>query len=395
MSIRRDSSDPWADFAPDRLAVFVPAVMSAGLFFSLLTLVMDALRSRGRHFHARKVHLLGLGVAEGVLGEEGKLVSAPGLRSRLFYVVVAVALAGIAAYVLPGAWFNYHRPQGYVSNIAWLLTLSVLGSSLLAWVGVTAAAIAVTWPNPPLWTRPMITSTPLGMLAPRDSAGRVEPSRLWVETTLAGMATLLGILTIAVAQDTFSVFDRDVFETVAEWELNWSVKWLDEIGRTEVVLGIGLLIGISTLRCRVFATSYVASVLASLGAGNLLRNIVGRSRPPTTVIEDVTGSFPSGHVTQLALLAGLLPVAGYVLTRRRVPGRIFAAVVWFGVAAVAVRRVNIAAHWPTDALGGILLGTTAAAGARWVVAHRSWHDRCGNCVFHDHGADGHSHEEGR
>jgi len=70
------------------------------------------------------------------------------------------------------------------------------------------------------------------------------------------------------------------------------------------------------------------------------------------------GSFPSGHTSTAALLAGIWTLTN---TRRSVPVLAFVYVV-----LVAVSRMAVGVHWPTDVLAGLALGWTSAwLGLRW------------------------------
>ncbi|HEY7436554.1 MAG TPA: phosphatase PAP2 family protein [Methylomirabilota bacterium] len=93
--------------------------------------------------------------------------------------------------------------------------------------------------------------------------------------------------------------------------------------------------------------------------------LVGRPRP-----RGVNWGFPSGHVTAAATFTVILV---YVLSRERVSSAARATFVGLGVVlvgAVGFARVILNAHWPTDVLGGILLGAgCAAAGAWWDARH--------------------------
>jgi undecaprenyl-diphosphatase len=100
---------------------------------------------------------------------------------------------------------------------------------------------------------------------------------------------------------------------------------------------------------------------AALGVGQLVRFglsvAVGRVRPPRA---DWAGpasgyAFPSGHTTTATLAAGLLCLG--LVGMLRGPWRSVAvgvAIAW--AAAVGASRVYLGVHWPTDVLGGWLLG---------------------------------------
>ncbi|MGN6795257.1 MAG: phosphatase PAP2 family protein [Streptosporangiaceae bacterium] len=96
-----------------------------------------------------------------------------------------------------------------------------------------------------------------------------------------------------------------------------------------------------------------------------------RVRPPGSLVATTAASFPSGHavaasVTALAAVIALVPPGS-----RRIAWGLAAA---FFALAMALSRAYLGAHWLSDALAGLLLGTSCAllAASLADLAQRRW-----------------------
>jgi membrane-associated phospholipid phosphatase len=92
-------------------------------------------------------------------------------------------------------------------------------------------------------------------------------------------------------------------------------------------------------------------------ASYVVKAIVNRPRPLGTEVADIiaTASFPSGHIVRTTAALGFVVAA---LAWRRPVWRVpaLAATVLF-LLLLGVARVASGEHWPSDVLGGYLLGT--------------------------------------
>ncbi|MEU0087403.1 phosphatase PAP2 family protein [Streptomyces sp. NPDC006274] len=102
------------------------------------------------------------------------------------------------------------------------------------------------------------------------------------------------------------------------------------------------------------------AVVTAAGAGlqQAVKALVGRERPrwPDPVDAADYAAFPSGHAMSAVVTCGLLL---WLLRRRGVTGRAWAwcvALAGVCVAGVGFTRIYLGVHWPSDVVGGWLLG---------------------------------------
>lgn len=137
-------------------------------------------------------------------------------------------------------------------------------------------------------------------------------------------------------------------------------------------------------------TEAVMLLISSAGGAGLwfwLEQFVDRPRPSPELVRVMTdlqsGSFPSGHVLNLMGIFGfLIYLAIVLLADRRWRAVVIVALV-LPILLVGFARVYDGAHWPSDVLGGYLiggiwLGLTIQV-YRWVKARFGGADR-----LHDH-----------
>jgi membrane-associated phospholipid phosphatase len=197
-------------------------------------------------------------------------------------------------------------------------------------------------------------------------AGEADRAR-WREVALAAAA--FGVLTGIVASGALATIDRKILDFV---QLAGSA-WLDLVGSVIHILGtaevtgaIAVAVAIAWWRHRRQRWWVPLLIVAVVALEAVFKAIVPQPGPPEdlsrgTLLLPMLGdptpnSFPSGHVARVAFLAVAL----------RWP-RPLAAI---AILVMGLAKVYLGDHWPSDVIGGWLLGYVVAAGAAFRLRER-------------------------
>ena len=174
--------------------------------------------------------------------------------------------------------------------------------------------------------------------------------------TAVALALLLGVI-VGLRSSPYE-FDAEWLEELVEhrsplWDVPAYVMsflgggWF---GVFLVPIGVGVLFLV--LRKPWSALYFVLASALSAGIVQLLKSLFARARPEQILVAADFGSFPSGHVANAATVS----VALAILLQRRW--------VWFAAAPwtllMILSRTYLGAHWLSDTIGGLLLGSAVA-----------------------------------
>ncbi len=354
--------------------VFVPAVMGAGLVFSVATLLRDVVSRGSRGLRDRRARLRGEVLAARVVhGDRADISRAAGAATRRVLTFVGLVSCALGLYVAIGATGNFLRAEGYLSDIAWLWGASVTVSIAAIAFGAVCL-VAAARPSPPAWVWPTLLRTPLvGM----SSTAEPRNGRLLLAGSLALVAALTAFARWPRMIDSV---DERLADAIGAANTDWLTTAGDVLGSTELSVVVAVIVGLATLRCRRLAWVFVVSVALSLGVTTILREAVDRARPLGGVHAGSTDSFPSGHMVQATLLALLLPIAVYELSRSRPIARAAAAALAVAVAVVAFSSMAEQRHHPSDVLAGLAIAVAIATWARMTISAPGAHRRCTGCT---------------
>jgi undecaprenyl-diphosphatase len=180
-----------------------------------------------------------------------------------------------------------------------------------------------------------------------------HPTELAPETTVAAIGRLDTRVYDAVVQV------RDDVLTAVFKLFDWTGK-----GIVTIPLRIALLAVLLWRRRFAAGIAFALSWASSEIVVATLKPAFGRGRPPLPLVETVGLSFPSGHATAGAALGVAIALAFLRPGHRRR--------VWIGIAVLlafvmAFSRVYLGAHWLSDVVTGVLLGSVAAIGSFAIV----------------------------
>src|SRR5476651_1812226 len=184
----------------------------------------------------------------------------------------------------------------------------------------------------------------------------------WTLLSIAIVAALLFVtLTVLVAVHPAPFFfDRPIAVAVQTFNVGW-FGWFNSFVSDFsgfVGLGVGAAVIVLTFVLRRPATPLVAFSAIYAVVYNVVNIIIRRPRPTGlahTTSKLIGYSYPSGHVGFFFWLS----VLALALLARKLPRPLYIAC-WFLaavlVAASALSRIYVGAHWPSDVVGGLLVG---------------------------------------
>ena len=187
------------------------------------------------------------------------------------------------------------------------------------------------------------------------------------------LLALGGFLFIALAIPALA----DVVQTVDDWVHELAVdlendffvaaaEAFDLIGSTWVTAPIIVIVGIVLIALRRWhgLAFWVLAMTASQLLIGPIKNLYERERPPMSLVETTSFSFPSGHAVAGAAIAVSLVIVLVPAGPKRRNLEMLAAA--FAV-LMALSRVYLRAHWLSDATAGAALGVAVAIGAAALI----------------------------
>jgi undecaprenyl-diphosphatase len=203
-------------------------------------------------------------------------------------------------------------------------------------------------------------------------AGQPGPTaRRWLGPTALVVFALFAIDTLLVV--TNSLRSIDVPLTTFIQSINWGpvdlvLKPINATaGVWQVLLGVTAVVVLFVVERRAGWLMAIGSISSLLD--NVIKLAISRQRPPADlvhILNPTTGySFPSGHAVFFTWMSFMLAfsLAPRVNPRLRPVLWIFAGVV---ILLTCIARVWDGVHWPSDVIGGVLLGLGWSAFVLWL-----------------------------
>jgi membrane-associated phospholipid phosphatase len=204
-------------------------------------------------------------------------------------------------------------------------------------------------------------------------AGEPETAaRRWLGPTALAMFALFALDTYLVAAGALTgLFDVPI--TTFVQSVNWgpTAYALELInaaaGYWQVLLGLVAVAALFIYERRAGWLMLIGSISSVLD--NVIKQVISRQRPPADLVHILVPasgfSYPSGHAVFFTWMSFMLAVS--VAPRTKPVVRPF---LWLGavlvIALTCLARVWAGDHWPSDVLGGVLLGAGWSAFVLWL-----------------------------
>jgi undecaprenyl-diphosphatase len=195
-----------------------------------------------------------------------------------------------------------------------------------------------------------------------------HPTRHWRALSLGGAALFLGLGVLVFAIGLLPG-DTTLYEEVMARRtpaVRAFFSWVNIFGSWKGLLPASLVLLAISPEARKRWWLIVLVLLVAPVIEQVAKHLVGRTRPRGSAM-----GFPSGHMTGAAAFAVIAIYFAIKEPWSRVQRLGLTTVVAVMMVLVGLARLVLHAHWPSDVLGGFLLGSSCAAAGAWWDARRS------------------------
>ena len=179
---------------------------------------------------------------------------------------------------------------------------------------------------------------------------------------------LLGFVLLAGLADTGALpFDRPLFDAVQDLRsslLDSPMRAVSFLGETvpSIIVAAPFVIWLWVKGFRREAVWFVVALAAVALATSGVKNLIHRTRPDGGEL-----SFISGHTSYFTVFSGYL----FFMAKKVIDDRRWLAGWRIALVSLVVltgfSRIYLGVHWPSDVLGGLLLGVLVVAPVLWRV----------------------------
>lgn len=203
-------------------------------------------------------------------------------------------------------------------------------------------------------------------------AGQPGPAaRRWLGPAALIFFVLFAIDTYLVVQNDVLPFDLPIARFIQG--INWGLlvypmSWINaSAGYGQVLIGAVAIVAMFIFERRAGWLMLIGSISSLLD--NIIKLLVSRDRPTVDLVHILTPasgfSYPSGHAVFFTWMSFMI---AFALAPRAKP--VLRPILWIGAVVVIVlaclARVWVGDHWPSDVLGGVLLGLGWSAFVLWL-----------------------------